>query len=889
MTTASRPEQGEGSAEAGARYRASMAELVRSFETGRIAGAGLIQGRSQAVDQLVQTLWSEAIAHDERLGQSLTLLATGGYGRQELFPYSDVDLLFGLEGDIPERTVKDAIRSLSQQMWDAGARFAPVTRKLRECERVDPDNLEFSLAILDLRYVAGSSALSERFVTRLMPRLFGKDRKLLLRGLMALTEARHAKFGGTLFHLEPHIKDCPGGLRDVHVCRWLARLGEKGQPADAQPAAKSEFREAVDFMTGLRCFLHLLHERDNNTLDWQAQDRAAAMRVGVQAEAGAGRLPAPDAAYWMRIYFRNARSIERAVALALAAAAVKEPAGKSARRLGGRQSGTLLPRAYIAAAGRVSLAHIARAAEGPAPDTPAPGSDPEAVLGLFAAMAESGLGLDAAVEADLGAGLARLASRLEDGAALWHRLREILLGRHAGSALRIMHAVGLLDLLVPEFHGIDALVIRDAYHRYTVDEHTFVLIDTLHALGEPTGGALEPWSRRFGQVLGELPHRELLYLAALMHDTGKARSAGDHTIESARLTESVLARLELEPYEAGMVVSLVRHHLEMSAALRRDIFDAEMIQTFAGKVGTQEALRMLTLFTYADLNAVHPDALTPWKAENLWRLYIATSNHLDHSVDEVRVGALAGDLVARVSATLPGRGEAIAAYLEGFPERYVRTRSPAQIRSHFEMSEHLAQDAVQLDFRYAPSVNELVLVSLDRAALFANVAGVLAAWGMNIITADAFSNRGGVVVDSFRFTDSFRTLELNESERDRFVANVHDVLSGKLSAEKLLEGRKRGKRRGLRQPATPRFSFFDTASTHSTLLEVVTDDTPGLLRAISLTFAAHGCNIEVALVDTEGETAIDVFYLTRAGLKLDAGEKAALVAALEGALMEIAG
>ncbi len=216
----------------------------------------------------------------------------------------------------------------------------------------------------------------------------------------------------------------------------------------------------------------------------------------------------------------------------------------------------------------------------------------------------------------------------------------LFLGRYAGTALRLMHAVGLLDLLIPEFHGIDALVIRDAYHRYTVDEHTFVLIDTLHALGE-VEGPLAEWSKRFSQVLGELPHKEILFLAALMHDTGKGRSTRDHTIESARMTEGVLARLELEPYEAQMVLDLIRNHLEMSSALRRDIFDAETIRAFAGKVQTQEALRMLVLFTYADLNAVHPDALTPWKAENLWRLYIATSNHLDHSVDEERVGALA--------------------------------------------------------------------------------------------------------------------------------------------------------------------------------------------------------------------------------------------------------
>jgi len=906
-------------------YQQTMLTIRAAFEAGA-SGTATLRQRSDAIDALVLHLWQAVLAHDPALATGVALVAVGGYGRRELFPYSDVDLLFLLDSKLSDKvveaTIKDPVRRMSQSLWDCGLRISPVTRKLSECEKFEPENTEFALAMLDQRFICGDGELYTRLDAQVLPKFFEKERDAILRRLAEITIARHAKYGGTLFHLEPNIKDCPGGLRDVHVCGWVTRLLAAGKKP-AQDAAdsshsehNSEFQEAVAFMQMLRCFLHFRHERDDNTLDWQAQDAAAAAAVGLDRR-GQG---SPDAAYWMRLYFRNARVIERKAMQMLEEAPLPVAATGRFARLSGFGSAPRPKKKIETAIAGLRIDHGAVAFDPPAgvlhevyahPYDPA--HDPETVLRMFEAMSKMGYRLGIEAEERLSQALPVLSGELEEGIVLWRHIEEILVGPYAGSALRAMHALGILELLIPEFHGIDALVIRDAYHRYTVDEHTFVLIDTLHDLEaqpplqanpaqprpNPTPNPTLPraqveaahpmaeWASRFGQLLRDLQQPGLLYLVALLHDTGKGRSTRDHAQESVRMAENVLARLELDGYESNVVLRLIGCHLEMSAALRRDIFDTDTVRAFASKVQTPEALRMLTLFTYADIQAVHPDALTSWKAENLWRLYLATSNYLDRNVDEERVGfRRENEQVLRVTAMLPTRRAEVEAFLEGLPARYLSTRTPEQVRSHFERSTRFAEDKVQIEFNFSPGVSEITLITPDRPLLFADMTGALAAWGMNILTADAFANRQGIVLDSFRFTDAFHTLEMNPSERDRFVESVHDVITGKVAVETLLHGKRRGKRKPPMIATEARVDFDDVASAHSTLVQVVAQDTPGLLRSLSLALAARECDIDVALVDTEGETAIDVFYVTKHQAKLGAEEEQELRAVLLQAIEE---
>ncbi len=855
-----------------------MLEVRRAFE-GDGDGPRAVAARAALVDEVVRGLWAREIASDRKLASGVAIAAIGGYGRGKLFPHSDVDLLVCAA---KPAGVKDAVRRLSQTLWDSGLQVALMTRTPKDCERFDAANPEFALALLDLRFVAGDEEVVESLERKLNESRRGRDGKRILAELGKLTRDRYAKYGGTLFHLEPNIKDCPGGLRDTNVCSWVGKLAGARHEGMRQEIDEQEFQEAVAFLTSARCFLHWRHDRDDNVLDWLAQDAAAERAIGLPAgmREAAKKI---DAAYWMRVYFRHARLIERRLLT------VMEAAGQgvvSARPIEGAK---LAPQpGFRVHGGRIEL--DAAGKDGDA------AQDPEVVLRAFAAVARTGIRLGTASEDRIETMIPVLSSRLEEGAALWSQLAEILTGPRAGVALRSMHAVGVLELLLPEFHGIDALVIRDAYHRYTVDEHTFVLIDTLHELEEEPGPGATDARSRLGKMIRELENPALLYLAALMHDTGKARAGDDHATESSRLAESVMSRLEMDPYDQAMVLQLIETHLEMSAALRRDIFDTETVRTFAGKVQTHESLWMLTLFTYADIRAVHPDALTPWKAENLWRLSMSTANQLDRNVDQERVqparggyakrGGDAGRIARLLARAEPGERKALERFVEGFPERYVRTRPSKEIYGQFQLARRLKSEAVQLDFEYAPETSAITLVSRDRPGLFAAITTALAAWGMNVVTAEAFANAEGVVVDSFRFQDTFRTLELNESERERFVASVHDVVEGRVSAEALLNGRRRGRRKSPRVAVETSVEFDDGASATSTLMQVVAQDVPGLLRTISVTLSEMRFNVEVALVDTEGETAIDVFYLTQNGNRLTAAQKRELRTGLVDAIEE---
>jgi len=430
--------------------------------------------------------------------------------------------------------------------------------------------------------------------------------------------------------------------------------------------------------------------------------------------------------------------------------------------------------------------------------------------------------------------------------------------------LNRMYELGVLEILFPEFDTIRARVIRDFYHKYTVDEHSLQAIKCIEDL------AVDPEDSRFGILLDDVDEPRVLTLALLLHDVGKGRG-GKHVDSGARMAARALRRFRMKKDLLDIVVFLIRNHLAMSAVMfRRNLDDRGVIARFADLAGDVNHLRLLTLLTYADIKAVAPGTLNAWKKDRLWQLYVATYNHLTLGFGEKRISEadISGRLVRDLPEGLDASG--FEAFLEGFPVRYLSTTSAPEVYRHYELGLELGSGVpVRFTLEDLGSHYALCVVTKDTSRLFARIVGLLSYFGMNIFRGCGFSNQRGVVLDFFEFTDTADAFKLNSDERHRFEELLTQVVTDDIQVEDLLE-RKEGSL--IFKSAAPHFrasvSFDEELSPDCSIMEIIAPDSIGLLHRIANEISAMGCNIELILISTEGGRAVDVFYLRHDGAKL---------------------
>ena len=749
--------------------------------------ASKMLARSNDVDRFVLAAWEQFVVPEQR--QKSCVMAVGGYGRQELFPYSDIDLLILEE---PNTFSAGELGEFLRTLWDAGYRASHSVHTVADCKRISPGNVEFSISLLDRRLLDGNPSLAKSCedVCRKPPPDLAAE-------LARMTDRRHERFQHTIQHLEPDIKDACGGLRDLNAVRWFAKLGVEEAP---------DLEAEAEVLFCIRWAMHMHAGRDQNVLRFEEQDALSAT---------------PEA--WMREYFRNARRIYGCCR------ELKE-------RVLDRRPG--LVGSFFESRSKLSNEEFTVAREQILLRHPAAfQNDPLAPHRLFLFQARHGLKLARDTR-----------KRIQPTPAWnWIQWKALLILPHAATAIRAMAECGYLNTQLPEWEHIDCLVVRDFYHRYTVDEHTIIALEGLEALGFE--------EQQFGALWLNCETKHVLRFSLLLHDVGKGMG-GDHDARAVAIVKEIAARIGIPEEELSIMERLIGEHQYLSTLIStRDLSDPETAVQAAHRMQTKEYLGMLTLLTVADSSAVFPGAMTTWRRAQLWHAHTAIERELTKELEDDRI-------VSPQEITGP-----VADFAKGFPTRYWFRTNEAERREHVHLSTAATNLGVACDLRRRQDNWQLIVITSDRPRLLADLAGAIASFGMNILKAEAFGNARGQVLDLFVFADPLRSLELNPPIVDDLKEAIRRVVLGKETAERLLRRRTKPNIRYKMQIDTV-LRFDNETSQLATLLELQSQDRPGLLYDVARTISEENCEIETVLLHTEGQRAVDVFYLRSAGAKL---------------------
>jgi [protein-PII] uridylyltransferase len=856
----------------------SNVDFLRAAHLGGASGQQSVAAYAGFMDIFLGTLYRLAVEDAKREGlvpSPLVLVALGGYGRGELHPLSDLDLMLIYDGEMGPY-VQRVTQGLLYALWDLGLQVGHAVRSLPDCLAMARTDFPSRTSMQQARLLVGDRRLFNRFRKVLAENVYQKDFAQFLETTLTERDQRYRKFGGSPYMGEPNVKESAGGLRDIHTAMWLAstKFGTRTlrELADKRLINGREQKttdEALTFLWRVRNELHFLSGHKNDVLSRDIQPQIA-KNFGYTGD----ELSLPVEKF-MRDYYLHARVIHRV-----------------SRRLIARCRETLSRRASVQrrlrqealADGLIVLdeqLHLAQA------DGRAFREEPVRLIKVFWHSHHLGFELGVDVERAIEDSL----DLIDDAFRASPEARELFLGicrswGRTAQTLREMHELGVLGRYLPEWGALTCLVQYDIYHKFTADQHSLIAVQNLEALAP----GQSPDSEGNAQVVSELERPGLLMLGMLLHDIGKGKGHG-HVAKGIPLIETLSARMGLAPEDADKVIFLVAHHLTMShVAQRRDIDDPKTIETLAGVCRTPERLRMLYLLTCADMRAVGPGVMTGWQAQILWDLYARTLTRLTggqrerptrESVAQRVTEAMRGD-VART---------AVAAHLALLSDRYLTTTSPQRIAAHLRLLDRLADGGVlATELFHHPDLgsSELVVATRDVPGLFSIIAGTLASQGINILSAQIHTRADGIALDTFQVNDPFGEAVTEEARWRRTLEALRRVLRGEAGVEDLLARRRAVYPSGDGVPGPPKISVDNQISDSRTVVEVKCPDRVGLLYVITRTLSGHGLDIASARIATEIDHAYDTFYVTdRQGRRLeDEAAMARVRESLEDALLK---
>jgi [protein-PII] uridylyltransferase len=832
------------------------AEIRRRFEADGTA-VRAVEEQSFLVDQLIRVLYdfvTETIypLGNPTAGEKLAIVAVGGYGRGELAPFSDIDLLFLLPYKQTPHT-EQVIEFLLYLLWDLGLKVGQATRSVAECLRYAKADLTIRTALLEARYVWGEQALFGELKTRFESEILRGTAAQFVEAKLAERDARHQRVGDSRYQLEPNIKEGKGGLRDLHTLFWIAkyiyRIDDVGKLVDLGVLSAEEsarFERAQSFLWTVRVHLHYRAGRAEERLTFDMQTEIGA------AMGYADRPSARGVERFMKHYFLVAKDVGD---LTRIFCAILEADQQHKRRLPWLRwgSGRRALGGFVLDGERVTI---------PAEDFFK--KDPVALIRLFHVAQQHGLDIHPRALRAVTQSLRLIDARLRGDPEANRLFLEILTAQENPEiALRRMNEAGVFGKFIPDFGRVVAQMQYDMYHHYTVDEHTLFAIGILHQI-------------ETGQLEGELPvasaimptvvSRRALYLATLLHDIAKGRG-GDHSQLGEKVALKLGPRLGLSAEETETVAWLVRWHLLMSAvAFKRDIGDPQTIQDFVDRVQSPERLKLLLVLTVADIRAVGPKVWNGWKAALLRELY--------HSALDVISGGLTVEgRDSRIAAAQAAARELLPDFSDdefaaftgrGYPFYWLSLDAETHAR-HARLMR--AADAggtkLTVEKRVDPAraVTEITLYTADHPGLFSRIAGALAVSGANIVDAKIMTMSNGMALDTLWVQDHDNTPFDRPDKLAELAFTFENVLTGDLKPHLELE----------RPPAFPsRMSVFtvpprvlidNQASRSHTVIEVNGRDRPGLLWEVTRELTRLSLQVSSAKISTYGEKVVDVFYV----------------------------